>query len=208
MKGLLGSDSTPSASVLSATALSTTGGLQTLSAGSSIGNLLGGDGANPVSPENANSATTAAGIDGSGRTNLGLVNDSVAIGRDLSAAGVAIDANNVGQDVEQQNSVRQTGSIGAPIWQSNLNALTASLATLPSVHDRERKKNYVPRNPYVTPAAFFDGPGPSPVFDDPAIFEKFNPDTLFFIFYYQQGTYQQYLAAKELKKQSWRFHKK
>merc|ERR1712196_739642 len=32
--------------------------------------------------------------------------------------------------------------------------------------------------------------------------------TLFFIFYYQQGTYQQYLAARELKKQSWRFHKK
>jgi CCR4-NOT transcriptional regulation complex NOT5 subunit len=25
-------------------------------------------------------------------------------------------------------------------------------------------------------------------------------DTLFFIFYYQQGTYQQYLAARELKK--------
>jgi len=31
---------------------------------------------------------------------------------------------------------------------------------------------------------------------------------LFFIFYYQQGTYQQYLAARELKKQSWRYHKK
>jgi len=29
-------------------------------------------------------------------------------------------------------------------------------------------------------------------------------DTLFFIFYFQQGTYQQYLAAKELKKASWR----
>lgn len=33
-------------------------------------------------------------------------------------------------------------------------------------------------------------------------------DTLFFIFYYQQGTYQQYLAARELKKKAWRFHKK
>jgi len=31
---------------------------------------------------------------------------------------------------------------------------------------------------------------------------------LFFIFYYQQGTYQQYLGAKELKRQSWRYHKK
>ena len=33
-------------------------------------------------------------------------------------------------------------------------------------------------------------------------------DTLLFVFYYQQGTYQQYLAARELKKQAWRFHKK
>lgn len=33
-------------------------------------------------------------------------------------------------------------------------------------------------------------------------------DSLFFVFYFQQGTYQQYLAAKMLKKNSWRFHKK
>jgi hypothetical protein len=33
-------------------------------------------------------------------------------------------------------------------------------------------------------------------------------DTLFFIFYFQTGTLQQYLAARELKRQGWRFHKK
>jgi CCR4-NOT transcription complex subunit 3 len=33
-------------------------------------------------------------------------------------------------------------------------------------------------------------------------------DALFFVFYFQQGTYQQCLAAKQLKKHSWRFHKK
>ncbi|KAJ2179624.1 general negative regulator of transcription subunit 5 [Coemansia sp. RSA 551] len=33
-------------------------------------------------------------------------------------------------------------------------------------------------------------------------------DTLFFAFYYQPNTYQQFLAAKELNRQSWRFHKK
>mmetsp|Transcript_16791 Transcript_16791/g.68685 ORF Transcript_16791/g.68685 Transcript_16791/m.68685 type:complete len:132 (-) Transcript_16791:520-915(-) len=38
--------------------------------------------------------------------------------------------------------------------------------------------------------------------------QQFDVDTLFFIFYYQQGTYQQYLAARELKKKAWRFHKK
>ncbi len=30
---------------------------------------------------------------------------------------------------------------------------------------------------------------------------------LFFSFYYQPGTFQQYLAARELKRQSWRYHK-
>ena len=38
--------------------------------------------------------------------------------------------------------------------------------------------------------------------------KKMETDGLFFIFYQQQGTYQQYLAARELKKQSWRYHKK
>lgn len=30
-------------------------------------------------------------------------------------------------------------------------------------------------------------------------------DCLFFAFYYQQGTYQQYLAAQELKSRGWEF---
>ena len=69
-----------------------------------------------------------------------------------------------------------------------------------------RPKTYTPRNPYPTPNSFPQTP--AAVFDTPAIFDKFDTDTLFFIFYYQQGTYQQYLAARELKKQSWRYHKK
>lgn len=32
-------------------------------------------------------------------------------------------------------------------------------------------------------------------------------DQLFYIFYYMTGTYEQWLAAQELKRQSWRFHK-
>ena len=39
-------------------------------------------------------------------------------------------------------------------------------------------------------------------------FEKLDSDTLFFAFYYQQGTARQYAAARELKRQSWRYHKK
>ncbi|KAK9814381.1 hypothetical protein WJX72_004900 [[Myrmecia] bisecta] len=46
-----------------------------------------------------------------------------------------------------------------------------------------------------------------PILDNPALFEKLDTEALFFAFYYQPGTYQQYLAARELKRQSWRYHK-
>lgn len=59
----------------------------------------------------------------------------------------------------------------------------------------------MPRNPYPTPGSFPQAP--APLFELPATFEQLETDALFFVFYYQQGTYQQYLAAKELKKQSW-----
>lgn len=36
----------------------------------------------------------------------------------------------------------------------------------------------------------------------------FDLETLFFVFYHQQGTQQQYLAALELKKKNWQFNKK
>ena len=38
--------------------------------------------------------------------------------------------------------------------------------------------------------------------------QRLSTETLFFIFYYMEGTKAQYLAAKALKKQSWRFHTK
>lgn len=65
---------------------------------------------------------------------------------------------------------------------------------------------YTPRNPYRTSTAFPSQPASA--FEKPQMFEKLNTDTLFLIFYYQQGSYQQYLAARELKRQSWRYHKK
>jgi CCR4-NOT transcription complex subunit 3 len=42
----------------------------------------------------------------------------------------------------------------------------------------------------------------------PAQFQRFELDTLFFIFYHQQGSYPQYLAALELKQKGWKYHKK
>ncbi|KAG2385558.1 hypothetical protein C9374_003373 [Naegleria lovaniensis] len=49
---------------------------------------------------------------------------------------------------------------------------------------------------------------PMHALSNPATYSLLSVDTLFFIFYFQQGTYYQYLAAKELKRQAWRFHKK
>ena len=86
-----------------------------------------------------------------------------------------------------------------------LSLLDTSLKSLPVPDDTDRPKQYTPRNPHRTPP-FFPA-APAPIFDDPALFEKLSVDTLFFIFYFQQGTPHQYLAARELKKQSWRYHK-
>lgn len=47
-----------------------------------------------------------------------------------------------------------------------------------------------------------------PLYNRNDSFAKFDLETLFFAFYYQQGTYQQYLAAVELKKKNWKFNKK
>ncbi|PWN48758.1 hypothetical protein IE53DRAFT_389026 [Violaceomyces palustris] len=84
-------------------------------------------------------------------------------------------------------------------------SLENSFISFPEPVDSDKPKYYVPKNPYPTPAYYPQTP--HHVFDNPALYSKFDVDTLFYIFYYQQGTYHQFLAARELKKQSWRFHK-
>ena len=86
-----------------------------------------------------------------------------------------------------------------------------------------RPKYYVPRNPFHT--APYYPQTPNPILSSSALFAQLDIETLFYVFYYLPGTYQQYgnfcnrrnnaadpfsrfLAAKELKRQSWRFHVK
>ncbi|RYG62728.1 hypothetical protein EON64_17320 [archaeon] len=68
---------------------------------------------------------------------------------------------------------------------------------------------YQPKNRYGYTHPSFPS---QPLFSSPSevqsLFEKLHLDTQFFCFYFQQGSYQQYLASKKLKKSSWRFHKK
>jgi CCR4-NOT transcription complex subunit 3 len=86
--------------------------------------------------------------------------------------------------------------------------LDAALSKLPMPSDSQRVGNlrHQARNPFNTPSVFPQEP--SAVIHRQDLYAKLDVDTLFFIFYFQQGSYQQYLAAAQLKKQSWRYHKK
>jgi CCR4-NOT transcription complex subunit 3 len=84
--------------------------------------------------------------------------------------------------------------------------LAASMATAPDAADTEAPHHYRPHHPYpYTPNHYPQEP--LAIFDDPRLYQRIETDALFYAFYYRQGTYQQYLAAKALKAQSWRFHK-
>lgn len=90
---------------------------------------------------------------------------------------------------------------------SHLRMLAASQASLNMMDtfDAEPRRTYRPEVP--TPSVAGYPQEPLAIFDDPRLYSRIEPDTLFYVFYYKQGTYQQYLAAKALKDQSWRFHK-
>ncbi|XWS58281.1 hypothetical protein CRYUN_Cryun08bG0020400 [Craigia yunnanensis] len=95
----------------------------------------------------------------------------------------------------------------------NLQMLEAAYYKIPQPKDSERARSYTPKHPAATPASYPQVQ--APIVNNPAFWERLSvdgygtgTDTLFFSFYYQQNTYQQYLAAKELKKQSWRYHRK
>ena len=84
--------------------------------------------------------------------------------------------------------------------------LNQSRLTCPSPLDAERPNHYKPQSPFMyTPTHYPQEP--LHIFDDARLYNRIDTDTLFYAFYYRQGTYQQYLAAKALKSQSWRFHK-
>ncbi len=83
--------------------------------------------------------------------------------------------------------------------------LAASHASRPDYLDAEKPRHYRPDTKYNAPAYYPQEPFPN--VDDPSLYSKIDTDTLFYLFYYRQNTYQQYLAAKSLKSQSWRFHK-
>ena len=83
--------------------------------------------------------------------------------------------------------------------------LGISQGTCPDYLDAEKPRHYRPQTKYNTPRYYPQEP--FTMVDDPSLYSRIDTDTLFYIFYYRQNTYQQYMAAKALKSQSWRFHK-
>uniref|UniRef100_A0A1Q3F475 CCR4-NOT transcription complex subunit 3 n=1 Tax=Culex tarsalis TaxID=7177 RepID=A0A1Q3F475_CULTA len=84
--------------------------------------------------------------------------------------------------------------------------MEAAYYHLPTPSDSERLRTYLQRQPVPTPQHYPQQQLPHS--DTVEFFQRLSPETLFFVFYYMEGTKAQYLAAKALKKQSWRFHTK
>ncbi|MBW0462382.1 hypothetical protein O181_002097 [Austropuccinia psidii MF-1] len=83
--------------------------------------------------------------------------------------------------------------------------IETGISGMPQIQDAEKPYYYAPRNPYPTSAHY---PQQPMAFEKrPAIWGEIEVEVLFYLFYYHQGGYLQYLAAKELKKRAWRFHK-
>jgi CCR4-NOT transcription complex subunit 3 len=82
----------------------------------------------------------------------------------------------------------------------------SSVRSYPDNMDSERPQIYRPSNSFPYTPSYYPQQ-PLAIFEDPRLYTKVDTDTLFYAFYYKQGTYQQYASAKALKSQSWRFHK-
>lgn len=69
--------------------------------------------------------------------------------------------------------------------------LEGGYASVPQPQDTEKPKYYVPRNSFESPA--FYPQTPHPLLQTPGIFAQLDLETLFWVFYYLPGTYQQYV---------------
>ncbi|XP_059052159.1 CCR4-NOT transcription complex subunit 3 isoform X2 [Achroia grisella] len=90
--------------------------------------------------------------------------------------------------------------------QMQFQMMESSFYHMPHPSDSERTRVYLPRNICQTPLYYNQVLLPHS--DSVEFFQRLSTETLFFVFYYMEGTKAQYLAAKALKKQSWRFHTK
>jgi hypothetical protein len=80
--------------------------------------------------------------------------------------------------------------------------LMQSMMNLPDSLEPEKPRHYKPKNPYNTPPVFPNTA--TAFFDDSGMFERLDTDTLFFIFYYQQGMWEGKWKMREGRAEGWR----
>uniref|UniRef100_F1KUZ1 CCR4-NOT transcription complex subunit 3 n=1 Tax=Ascaris suum TaxID=6253 RepID=F1KUZ1_ASCSU len=93
-----------------------------------------------------------------------------------------------------------------PEHDAQLNLLEHALTRTPLQMDSEKPRSYLPKMPCAT-ASYYPQSPPANA-DTLEYYLRLSPETLFFTFYYMEGSRAQLLAAKALKKLSWRFHTK
>ncbi|KIY45958.1 hypothetical protein FISHEDRAFT_48451 [Fistulina hepatica ATCC 64428] len=126
--------------------------------------------------------------------------------RQAAAAARQATSSSLSDLVVSYESVKQNTSSRMSNLDEVHKMLEGGYNNVPQPQDSEKPQHYVPRNPYPTSAYYPQTPWSG--LRSPTVFSSLDVETLFYVFYYLPGTYQQYLAAKELKKQSWRFHVK
>jgi CCR4-NOT transcription complex subunit 3 len=92
---------------------------------------------------------------------------------------------------QSARSRAEASSISSAPLSTTGKMLEASKLTAPDAFDSESKPKYVPQTPYETPEYYPQLP--HSVVTDPAFVRRCDVDTLFFMFYYQQETIQQYV---------------
>ncbi|VDK33140.1 unnamed protein product [Gongylonema pulchrum] len=93
-----------------------------------------------------------------------------------------------------------------PEYDAQLRMLDHAIARIPLPIDVERPRSYLPKMPCQTATYYPQAPPLNA--DSLEYYLRLSPETLFFAFYYMEGSRAQLLAAKALKKLSWRFHTK
>ncbi|KAK7886288.1 hypothetical protein WMY93_025909 [Mugilogobius chulae] len=155
----------------------------------------------------AERAALGSGLDGE-ISNLHLTDRDIFSGSSAASGTTAAPQPSVSEvSIPPSLGVCPLGPTPLPKDQLYQQAMQESAWThMPHPSDSERIRQYLMRNP--CPTLPFHHQVPPHHSDSIEFYQRLSTETLFFIFYYLEGTKAQYLSAKALKKQSWRFHTK
>lgn len=183
------------------------GGTQQQSLFTNIGSIKSISDPSTTSSLNTNTSSSFAPSD---------LTSVVSASTDLSSLSAVVQQQNMGQQMAiggGESRIQPLLGV-APLGPVSLNKdnmyqqgmLEACWRHMPHPSDSERLRHYLPRNPCPTPSYYPQIPLPH--HDSIEFYLRLSTEALFFIFYYMEATKAQYMAAKALKKQSWRFHTK